>query len=63
MRIRFLLSLVIVLPLLLISIPIGYSQLADTPWPMFHHDLQHAGQSAYAGPSGQRQLYFPSDDN
>lgn len=26
------------------------SQLADTPWPMFHRDLQHTGRSPYAGP-------------
>jgi uncharacterized repeat protein (TIGR02543 family) len=24
--------------------------LADTPWPMFHHDLQHTGLSPYVGP-------------
>ena len=23
--------------------------LADTPWPMFHHDLQHTGRSPYLG--------------
>jgi len=23
--------------------------LANTPWPMFHHDLQHTGQSPYLG--------------
>ncbi len=25
------------------------AQLADTPWPMFQHDLQHIGQSPYIG--------------
>ena len=25
------------------------AQLADTPWPMFHHDLKHTGQSPYLG--------------
>ena len=25
------------------------AQLADTPWPMYHHDLQHTGQSPYVG--------------
>jgi hypothetical protein len=26
------------------------AQLADTPWPMFHHDLNHTGLSPYYGP-------------
>ena len=26
------------------------AQLADTPWPMFHHDLKHTGLSPYTGP-------------
>ena len=25
--------------------------LADSPWPMFHHDLQHTGRGQYSGPS------------
>lgn len=25
------------------------AQLADTPWPMFHHDLNHTGKSSYLG--------------
>ena len=24
-----------------------YAQLAETPWPMFRHDLQHTGRSPY----------------
>ncbi len=28
-----------------------HAQLADSPWPMFHRDPQHTGQSDYAGPS------------
>ena len=28
----------------------AYGQLADTPWPMIHHDLQHTGRSPYTGP-------------
>ncbi|NQT47439.1 MAG: PQQ-like beta-propeller repeat protein, partial [Chloroflexi bacterium] len=28
----------------------GYP-LADTPWPMFHHDLRHTGRSPYTGPA------------
>jgi len=27
-----------------------YAQLADAPWPMFHHDLQHTRRSPYVGP-------------
>jgi hypothetical protein len=23
------------------------AQLADSPWPMFHHDQQHTGRSPY----------------
>lgn len=26
------------------------SQLADAPWPMFHHDVQHTGRSPLLGP-------------
>ncbi|RLG71248.1 MAG: hypothetical protein DRO11_04860, partial [Methanobacteriota archaeon] len=26
------------------------AQLADTPWPMFHHDLNHTGLSSHYGP-------------
>lgn len=29
----------------------AYSQLADSPWPMFGHDAQHTGRSPYVGPS------------
>ncbi len=27
----------------------GVSGLANTPWPMFHHDIRHTGQSPYLG--------------
>jgi outer membrane protein assembly factor BamB len=27
-----------------------HAQLADSPWPMFCHDLRHTGQSSYRGP-------------
>lgn len=27
-----------------------YAQLADAPWPMFHHALQHTGRNPYVGP-------------
>jgi outer membrane protein assembly factor BamB len=26
------------------------AQLADTPWPMYHHDMNHTGLSPYTGP-------------
>jgi outer membrane protein assembly factor BamB len=29
----------------------AYSQLANSPWPMFHQNLRHTGLSLYAGPS------------
>ncbi len=28
----------------------SFAALADTPWPMFGHDLQHTGRSSYSGP-------------
>jgi len=28
-----------------------FAQLANSPWPMFHHDVGHTGLSEYAGPS------------
>jgi len=28
----------------------AWPQLADSPWPMFQHDLQYTGRSPYAGP-------------
>ncbi len=34
----------------LLSSPAGHSQLADSPWPMFRHDVRHTGRSPYAGP-------------
>lgn len=41
----------LLLSLLILSSTQGYSQLADSPWPMFQHDARHTGQSEYAGPS------------
>src|SRR5574340_858584 len=41
-------SLIFFLLLLSVSLStILYAQLADTPWPMFRHDLQHTGRSPY----------------
>jgi len=35
------------------------AQLADTPWPIFHHDLQHTGRSPYHGAnSGDEKWAF-----
>ena len=33
------------------------AQLADTPWPMFHHDLRHTGLSPYNGPQTADQKW------
>ncbi|MCX6357963.1 MAG: PQQ-binding-like beta-propeller repeat protein [Candidatus Aureabacteria bacterium] len=41
----------LMLALVLIPALSSYSQLAETAWPMFHHDLKHTGLSEYAGPS------------
>ena len=30
---------------------------ADSPWPMFRHDLQHTGQSPYSGPQDPTELW------
>jgi len=44
------------LALLLLPIELGNNivladdALADSPWPMFNHDLQHTGRSPYTGP-------------
>ena len=27
-----------------------FAQVADSPWPMFHHDLKHTGYSPLNGP-------------
>jgi len=32
------------------SVAPATAQLADSPWPMFHHDLSHTGLSPYYGP-------------
>ena len=31
-----------------------YAQLANSPWPMYRHDLNHMGRSAYNGPESSR---------
>ena len=48
---RRILSVVSVAAVFGFSSVMGYAQLAATPWPMFHHDARHTGQSEYAGPS------------
>ena len=35
------------LPLIIFPTPTLHAQLADTPWPMFRHDMQHTGRSPY----------------
>ncbi len=42
-------KLLAVIILILYSSP-ALSQLADMPWPMFMHDVQHTGRSPYVGP-------------
>lgn len=39
------------------SSPALYAQLANTPWPMFMHDVQHTGQSPLDGPQ-ENTLYW-----
>jgi outer membrane protein assembly factor BamB len=39
------------------------AQLADTPWPMFHHDLNHTGLSTHYGPDTPiLKWIFPTGD-
>jgi len=33
----------------LLSNSVLYAQLANSPWPMFHANAQHVGQSEYGG--------------
>lgn len=49
------------------SLPIGYQQdvpwpsLADSPWPMNHHDPQNTGRSSFVGPkSGANYFVIPT---
>lgn len=37
------------------------AQLADTPWPMFHHDVRHTGQSPLLGPLFPSGAPAPAD--
>jgi hypothetical protein len=46
---KYCLLIIIVLTLTLMSVP-AFSQLADSPWPMFQHNAQHTGRSPYVGP-------------
>jgi hypothetical protein len=36
---------------------IAAAQLADSAWPMFRHDLQHTGQSPFAGPNTPKEKW------
>ncbi|GAG29055.1 unnamed protein product, partial [marine sediment metagenome] len=40
------------------------AELADSPWPMFRHDLRHTGQSLHTGPSNPdlKWTYNTNDD-
>ena len=48
-KLSFCLTLALVASL--VAGPPAHAELADTPWPMFHHDVRHTGRSEYAGPS------------
>jgi len=37
--------------MLILFASIAQAQLADSPWPMFRHDVQHTGRSHYVGPA------------
>ena len=37
------------------------AQLGDTPWPMFHHDVRHSGQSPLLGPLFPSGAPAPAD--
>jgi outer membrane protein assembly factor BamB len=34
-----------------------FSQLTESPWPMYQHDLQHTGRSQYTGPENPAQKW------
>jgi len=54
-----LLAVALVLSLALVMVPsLTEAQLANTPWPMFHHDLQHTGQSPYLGAQTSHVKWF-----
>jgi len=40
---------------------VGYSQLADSPWPMFRHDAKHTGRCEYSGPNFPELLWTIPD--
>ena len=51
---QFTASVLAALAVVLALHSIALAQLAGGPWPMFHHDLRHTGQSTLLGP------YFPA---
>jgi outer membrane protein assembly factor BamB len=62
MKINMKTAVMIGLVLCLISSP-AVAQPADTPWPMFHHDLNHTGLSTHYGPDAPIVKWiFPSGD-
>ncbi|MBM4268333.1 MAG: hypothetical protein FJ144_17275 [Deltaproteobacteria bacterium] len=34
----------------------AFAGLADSAWPMFHHDAQHSGRASVTGPQGRAQV-------
>ena len=53
---------IVVLIVCVLAVPAA-AQLADTPWPMFHHDLNHTGLSTHHGPDTSTVKWiFPTGD-
>ena len=50
MKSRFFLCVILAFAVSAFAISPVNAQLANTPWPMFHHDVRHTGQGEYAGP-------------
>lgn len=39
------------------ALPVRQLALADSPWPVFQHDIRHTGRSPYSGPATARILW------
>ena len=49
--------------ILWLVVPVATAQLASSPWPLFHHDLNHTGLSPYHGPNTTTLKWiFPAED-
>jgi len=56
-------AMIIVLILITIFTNFIYGQPANSPWPMYHHDLQHTGRSIYKGPEEPNMKWSVSAHN